>query len=294
MDPNTHGRATVSKPTDPEIPMTKRFFLKTLVGAAIVLASVGAQAQDALARVKQGGVLKVGTETAFAPFDFIKEGDHVGLNVDLFAEIAKELGVKLEWVLLPWEGVLPGLEASKFDIVAGPATITKARMERYRFAPPIAEATVALLKRKGDAAVGKPADVSGKAVGAGKASAQLAQLKSFGDTLPGKVDAREYPGNNEAYADLAAGRIVAVANSLPNISYVAQQRPDTFEVVKPAFGAKTYFGYIGRKDADSVKLMEAVDAAILKMKTDGRLGKLQKKWFGDAFETPDAVTTPNV
>ena len=275
--------------------MSKRQFLKTVLGAVVALGvTFGAQAQDALARVKQAGVIKVGTETAFAPFDFIDAGAHVGLNVDVFDEIAKEMGVKLEWVLLPWEGVLPGLEASKFDMVAGPATITKARMERYRFASPIAEATVALLKRKGDTSVTKPADISGKAVGAGKATAQLAQLKTFTDTLPGKADLREYPGFNEAYADLAAGRIVAVGNSLPNISFVAKQRPDTFEVVKPAFGAKTYFGYIGRKDADSAKLMDAVQAALLKMKADGRLATLQKKWFGDSFETPDTVTTPNI
>jgi polar amino acid transport system substrate-binding protein len=260
--------------------MIKRHVLKTVLGAVVALGlSVGAHAQDALARVKQAGVIKVGTETAFAPFDFIDAGTHAGLNVDVFQEVAKELGVRLEWVPLPWEGVLPGLEASKFDMVAGPATITKARMERYRFSPPVAEATVALLKRKGDASVMKPADISGKAVGAGKASAQLAQLKAFTDTLPGKADIREYPGNNEAYADLAAGRIVAVGNSLPNISYVARQRSDTFEVVKPAFGAKSYFGYIGRKDADSAKLMDAVQAALLKMKADGRLATFQKKWF---------------
>ena len=204
------------------------------------------------------GVMKVGTETEFAPFDYIDAGAHVGLNVDLFDEIGKELGVKIEWVSLPWDGVLPALEAAKFDMVAGPATITKARMEHYRFSPPIAEATVALMKRKGDASVMKPEDIGGKIVGAGKATSQLAQLKAFGDTLPGKVDAREYVGFNEAYADLAAGRIVAVGNSLPNIAFVAKQRPDTFEVVLPTFGAKSYFGFIGRKDADYAGLMDAV------------------------------------
>ena len=273
--------------------MTKRLFLKTLAGAAIVLASVGAHAQDTLTRVKQAGVLKIGTETAFAPFDFIKDGDHVGLNVDLFKDIGKEMGVKIEWIALPWEGVLPGLEAGKFDMVGGPATITKARMERYRFSTPVADASIALLKRKGDKSVMKPADIAGKAVGGGKSSAQLAQLKAFAESL-GKADVREYPGNNEAYADLAAGRISAVGNSIANIAYVAQQRPDTFEVVMPPFGAKSYFGYIGRKDADSAKLMDAVDAAILKMKKDGRLATLQKKWFGQAFETPDTVTDPGV
>ena len=275
--------------------MKKRTFCKVLVGAALALTlSSAAYAADALAKVKAAGVLKVGTETEFAPFDFIDAGAHVGLNVDLFDEIGKELGVKIEWVTLPWDGVLPALEAGKFDVVAGPATITKARMEHYRFTPPIAEATVALLKRKGDGSVTKPEDIGGKIVGAGKATSQLAQLKAFGDTLPGKIDAREYVGFNEAYADLAAGRIVAVGNSLPNIAFVAKQRPDTFEVVLPTFGTKTYFGFMGRKDADYASLDDAVQAAMLKIKADGRMAKIQQKWFGTSFDTPDSVPTPNL
>lgn len=276
--------------------MEKRFFLKALVGAAMLLATAAApaQAQDVLGKVKAAGVLKVGTETAFAPFDFIDAGEHAGLNVDLFVELGKELGVKIEWVELPWDGVLPALEAGKFDMVAGPATITKARMERYRFTPPVAEATVALLKRKGDASVTKPEDMAGKTIGVAKATSQFAQAKEFSEKFSEKPTFREYVSFNEAYADLAAKRVVAVPNSLPNIAFVAKQRPDTFEVVLPPFGKKVYFGYIGRKDADYAPLMDAVDAAILKMKADGRLAKLQEKWFGQSFDTPDAVTDPNV
>jgi polar amino acid transport system substrate-binding protein len=275
--------------------MLKRNFLKIAIVAALAIGVGGAAyADDVLAKVKAAGVLKVGTETEFAPFDYIDGGEHVGLNVDLFAEIGKELGVKIEWVALPWDGVLPGLEAGKFDMVAGPATITKARMEHYRFTPPLAEATVALLKRKGDKSVMKPEDIAGKDVGAGKASAQLKQLQDFGDKLPGGVKMHEYVGNNEAYADLAAGRIVAVGNSLPNIAFVAKQKPDTFEVVLPTFGVKTYFGFIGRKDPDYVGLMDAVDKAMLKIKADGRMAQLQMKWFGTSFDTPDSVLTPNV
>ena len=135
----------------------------------------------------------------------------------------------------------------------------------------------------------KPEDIAGKVVGGGKASAQLDQLKAFTETLPGKADVREYPGNNEAYADLAAGRIVAVGNSLPNIAFVAKQRPDTFEVVQPPFGTKSYFGYPGLKDDDHKSLMDAIEAAMLKIKADGRLATIQEKWFGAKFETPDLV-----
>ena len=275
--------------------MSRKLGLAAIAAAmAILVGSVGARAEDALAKVKKAGELKVGTETAFAPFDFVDGADHKGLNVDLFAEIGKELGVKITWVALPWESVLPGLEAGKFDMVAGPATITKARMERYRFSPPIAEATVALLKRANDSSISKPEDIAGKVTGGGKASAQLDQLKAFVATLPSKGEVREYVSNNEAYADLAAGRIVAVGNSLPNIAYVASQRPDTFAVVQPPFGTKSYFGYIGAKDADHASLMDAIDAAMQKIKADGRLAAIQKKWFGLSFETPDKITEPKV
>lgn len=262
-----------------------------LMAGVSALAPATASA-DVLDNVKKAGVLKVGTETAFAPFDFIDKGEHVGLNVDLFAEIGKELGVKIEWVELPWDGVLPGLESGKFDIVAGPATITKARLERYRFSPPIAEATVALLKKAGDKSVTKPEDIAGKAVGSGKATSQLAQLQKYAATLPTPATVKEYVSFNEAYADLATGRIVAVANSLPNIAFTAQQKKGVFEVVLPTFGEKSYFGFPERKDADYAGLNDAVAGAMAKIKADGRMAKLQEKWFGVVFDTPAKVTNP--
>ncbi|KQT69103.1 MULTISPECIES: transporter substrate-binding domain-containing protein [unclassified Aureimonas] len=274
--------------------MKKRTLLQATLGLALMLSlPQAAHAEDALARVKAAGVLKVGTETAFAPFDFIDEaGEHVGLNVDAFEEIGKELGVKIEWTELPWDGVFPALEAGQFDIVAGPATITKARTERYRFLSPVAEATVAILKGAKDETIQKPEDIAGKVVGAGKATSQLAQVQAFGKTLPQPVETREYPGFNEAYADLATGRIAAVANSLPNIAYVASKQPDTFAVVEPAFGQKSYFGFIGTKKADDQPLLDAVQAALVKIKGDGRMKTLQEKWFGTSFDTPDVAPEP--
>ena len=113
-------------------------FLAALAGAALTLGSTVTAQADALEDVMDAGVLRVGTETAFAPFDYIDAGEHTGLNVDVFAEIGKEMGVDIEWITLDWTGVLPGLEAGRFDVVAGPATITSERMERYRFSSPVA------------------------------------------------------------------------------------------------------------------------------------------------------------
>lgn len=273
--------------------MLKRQLIKAVAAGALLLAtSFSAHAEDVLAKAKAAGVLKVGTETAFAPFDFIDAGEHKGLNVDFFEALGKDLGVKIEWVELPWDSVLPSLEAGKFDVVAGPATITKARIARYRMSAPVAEASVAILKKAGDTSITKPEDIAGKAVGVGKATAQLAQLQEYSATLPEKVNVREYVSFNDAYADLATGRVVAVANSLPNIAFVAKQRNGAFEVVTPAFGKKTYFGFIGTKDDDHKSLLDYIDNEIIAMKKDGRLGKLQEKWFGTTFDTPDSVPEP--
>jgi polar amino acid transport system substrate-binding protein len=270
-------------------------FSKTFSGlcAAIALAIVPLAAHaDQLADVKKAGELVVGTELQFAPFDFTENGKQKGLNSELFEQLGKELGVKVKFLDLPWPSVLPGLEAKKFDVVAGPIIVTKARKERYHFVMPIAEATVALMVSAKDTTINKPEDIAGKTVGGGKGSAQLEELKTFSATLPKQATIREYIDNNQAYAELGTGRIVAVANSLPNISYVAAQHPDKYKVVVPPFGKKSYFAYLGRKDADADSLIAALNDAMLKMHKDGRLAALQKKWLGAEMDVPQADFDP--
>ena len=274
----------------------RRTFKRLSIAAALgllPLAVLPSSAQaDQLADVKKAGELVVGTEMQFAPFDFLERGKQKGLNAELFEALGQELGVKIKFLDLPWPSVLPGLEAKKFDVVAGPIIVTKARKERYHFVSPIAEATVALLAGAKDDSLSKPEDIAGKTVGAGKGSAQLEELKAYAATLPQKVTIREYVDNNQAYADLAAKRIVAVANSLPNISFVAAQKSNLYKVVQPPFGKKSYFAYLGRKDADADSLIAALDMALAKMHDDGRLAALQKKWLGAEMDVPKGDFEP--
>jgi polar amino acid transport system substrate-binding protein len=274
---------------------TRRAMGVAALGAVLAAPALRRAAANNLEKARRAGELVVATELHFAPFDFTDGGRQTGMNTEVFAEIGKDLEVKIRFQDLPWPAVLPGLEAGRYDMVAGPATITRARAERYRFTVPIAEATVALLKRANDASITKPADIAGKQLGGATATAQLAQFQAFVATLPGTTPPiREYQSFSEAYADLAAGRVAAVANSLPNIAYVAQQRKNVFAVVLPPFGAKAYFGYLGRKDADSAPLLDAIDESLKKMRADGRLAALQTRWFGQAFDTPDHVPEPLV
>ena len=265
------------------------------LGAALALiAMTCAPARaDQLADIKAKGKIVAATEMHFAPFDILNDGKYEGICKDLFDEVAKELGVKAEYLDLPWQSVLPGLEAKKFDIVNAPVTITAERAKRYAFTLPMGNATVAMVKKAGDSAITKPEDIAGKAAGSQKGSAQLDQLKAFSAKLPKPVDVREYVNQDEALADLAAGRIQAVVNSMPLMGYAAKQRSETFALVMPPFGDAKYFAWVARKDDDSKTLIEAVNSALVKMHGDGRLTAINQKWLGAAPELPTSMPDVN-
>jgi polar amino acid transport system substrate-binding protein len=276
-----------------KLAFTRRDALKAgLAGVALFGATRAAFADDTLAEIKKRGVLSTATEMQFPPFDISDNGTYKGLNRDLVDAVGKEMGLKVTYLDLPWTSVLPGLEAKKFDLCIAPVTITKERMKHYAFTAPIADATAALMKRADDKSITKPEDIAGKTVGGQKGTSQVAQLKAFAAKLAKPVEVKEYVDNNQASADLAAGRIDATVNSLPNLAYAAQQRSDTFAVVTPPFGQPTYFSWVGRLDDKT--LIDAINEAILKVTADGTMAKIQKTWFGQTMDLPKTAPEPSI
>ena len=267
--------------------------LAVTVGLGI---SSGSASADLLAEIKERGEFVVGTEARFPPFEFVRDGEIVGYSTDIMAHIMTALpGVKLTRLDLPWQGILPGLAAAKFDYVVTSVTVTKERYEKYALSLPVADATMALVKRKGDDSINAPEDIAGHAVGSQAGSAQLQALEAFAEGLPGEgvKEIKTYVDFNEAFADLAAGRISAVCNSLPNLLELVRTRPDVFELVLPTFGPKKYFSWAGRKDADSASLVAFIDEQLAALNKSGVLTELQEKWFGGPMELPsDKLPTP--
>ena len=275
---------------------SRRGLLRLAAGATlggVALSSRAARA-DSLADIRVKGEIVCATSMQFPPFDYRKDGEFAGIDRELIDLVAKELGVKVTVQDLPWTSILPGLDAGKFDLCIAPVTVTIERAKRYAFTVPIAEATAALMRKAGDTSITKPQDLAGKTVGGQKGSAQLAQFKDFAATLSPAPIIREYVDNNQAYADLAAGRLDAAANSLPNIAYAAAQRPDTFAVVLPPFGQATYFSWVGRLGDGDAALVAAVSAALVKLDGDGQMAAIQKKFFGEVNKLPTVLPVPTV
>ncbi|MGB3416578.1 MAG: transporter substrate-binding domain-containing protein [Mesorhizobium sp.] len=271
--------------------MTFSKLLTSALAGVALLALAGPASADQLADIKAAGKIVTSVDMHFTPFGMVVDGKYEGLNKDLFDEVAKELGVEPVYQDIPWPAQLPGMEVKKFDIVTTAAAITPERLERYAFTLPVVYAPVGLIRAAGNEAVRKPEDIKGKVAGAIQGSTQAKKLRAFSDKIGG-VDIREYGTIDEAYADLVAGRLDAVAGTLPILAYLVTKRPESFALLQPAeIGDPDYLAWVGRKDEDSASLMKAIDDAILKMTDDGRMKAIQEKWLGTYVELPREVPT---
>lgn len=262
-----------------------------------VLAAAPAARADLLDHIQESGELTVATEARFPPFEFVENGQIVGYSQDVMDLIMAELpDVELVRLDLPWQGILPGLAAERFDYVVTSVTATKERYDNYHLSLPIADATMAVLKRKGDESITEPEDLAGKTVGTQTGSAQLQATERLAGRLEDAGtpigDIRTYVDFNEAYADLGTGRVDAVVNSLPNLLEAARQRPDVFEVVTPTFGPQTYFVWAGRKDDESASLNAFIDEQLRELNESGELAELQEKWFETTMDLPTELPVP--
>jgi polar amino acid transport system substrate-binding protein len=268
------------------------------VGACFALVSgQRAFAETTLEKIKRTGELTVGTEAAFPPFEFVKDGKIVGYGSDILAEVVKELGVKkLNQLDLPWQGILPGVLAGKFDFVATTVGINAERAKRYAYTVPIADGVPYAMKRKGDK-FAKVEDLNGKVVATQLASstepvarALDAKLKAAGG--PGFKELKLFTAFPESYVALANGEVDAVIQSLPSLAALIKEKPDVFELMAPTpqEGGFTYLAWVTRPDDKDLR--DAISAVIRKMRDDGRLAALQKKWFGFEMKIPDEGYLP--
>lgn len=281
------------------IAMQRNLLFLSLVELGVMLFGPPTRA-DLLQDINKREEIVIATEARYPPFEFLEDGKIAGYSTDLLASVLKGIpGVAARRLDVPFQGILPGLDAQKFDYVVTAITATRERAARYRLSLPIADASLAILKRKDDATIGKAEDLAGKAVGSQVGSAQLQGLQAYGGELKAKSDGKgigevkTYVDFTEAYADLAAGRISAVVNSLPNLLYVAKQRSDVFEVVPGTFGPKKYFVWAGRNDPSSSSLEALVDERLSELNRSGEMAKLQVKWFGFVMPVPaDKLPAP--
>ena len=259
----------------------------TLFTASAISTSVSAD--TTFDKIKKTGQVTVGTEAAFPPFEFVQDGKIVGYGKDILDTIIADLGVELNQLDLPWQGILPGVLAGKFDFVATSVTIKPDRAKEFAFTVPIGEGTTWIMKRKGDTSIMSVDDMAGKVVGTQLASGNEDASKMFeGDMkargLEGFGELKLFTSYPEVTLALANGTLDVAVQNLPNLAVIIQKQPDMFELVGPITDI-SYFGWVTRpEDTD---LRDYLSEQILIMRDNGKIDELQDKWFGFRMEIPN-------
>ena len=266
-----------------------------LVAGVLAFIATGVQAETAFEKIKRTGKVTVGTEAAFPPFEFIEDGKIVGYGKDILTYVIDDMKVELNQLDLPWQGILPGLLANKFDFVATSVSVTDERVKKYAYTVPIAEGTAWLMKRKGDDRLSKVEDAAGMVIGTQLASAGEVAAKAFEESTlkptrnAGYKELKLYTAFPETYIALANGELDGVIQSVPNLAVLIKKQPGMFELVGPV-NDKSYMGWVTRpQDKD---LRDYLSAKILEMRDSGYLYELQDKWFGFRMDIPDRGYLP--
>ncbi|HET7411817.1 MAG TPA: amino acid ABC transporter substrate-binding protein [Pararhizobium sp.] len=248
---------------------------RTLVAAiAIQAVAVVAGHAASLEQIKSSGEFRIGTEGTYPPFTYHNDqGKLVGFDVEIGREIAKRLGVKAKFLEGPWDGLIAGLDAGRYDAVINEVGITKARQQKYDFSEPyIASKAVLIVRSDNDA------------------------IKSF-DDLKGKSSAQTLTSNFGKIAESHGATIVSTNGFDQSIQLVVNHRADAtindslsfldFKKHKPNAPVKvvaslpdaTVSGVIVSKGEP--KLVAAINKALEGMKADGTYLKISKKYFGE-------------
>ncbi|WP_342359553.1 transporter substrate-binding domain-containing protein [Terrarubrum flagellatum] len=276
--------------------MKVRIFLSAFAFAACVL-------QPAFAQEKQWTKVKLATEGAFAPWNFTEpDGKLNGFEIDLHKYLCAKMKVECELIAQSFDGMIPALNAGKFDAIMSGMSATAKREEAIAFSISYGTTGQSFATLKGSPLADLPEQANvyslttneagavkalealkpklqGKIIGVQGSTIAAAFLDKY---LKGVVTVREYKTTEQHDLDLLAGRVDAVIASMAYLTTASKkQGNEAMVIVGPRFQG----GLLGRGSAiglrkSDTELKAKFDEAITSALNDGTIKQLSEKWFG--------------
>jgi lysine/arginine/ornithine transport system substrate-binding protein len=236
--------------------------MKKIFAAAVLAVSAAWLAAPAPASAKAFTEIKFGVDPTYPPFESLSpSGQFVGFDIDLGNAICAELKVKCVFVQQGFDGIIPALEARKFDAILSSMTVTPQRAQQIDFSSEMYNEPTSLIAKKSSGLVPTAASLKGKTVGV-----------------------ESYPGQDQVYADLLSGRLDASLQDSVEADYGFLKTPKgaDYELAgNVTYDPKDVLGsYIAigiRKDEP--KLKAKIDKAIAVILKNGTYKTIEAKYF---------------
>ncbi len=275
-----------------------------LIASTILLGVALCVTPLVMAQSKDWSSIRIATEGAYKPWNFTDaSGKLVGFEIDLAEYLCKRMNAKCEIVSQAFDGMIPAINAGKFDAIMATMNITDKRKEAISFSRPYGQTptTFAVLKSNALAKLpegGKVYSLStdgvaaaenslanlkpllkGKLVGVQTSTAQANFLDKYFKDI---VEIRQYKTAEQYDLDLAAGRLDAVFASISHLKGMVES-PGNSEMMLS--GPRYVGGVLGAGVAVGIRktdteLRDKFDAAVGAAMADGTVKTLSMKWFG--------------
>jgi polar amino acid transport system substrate-binding protein len=247
--------------------------------------------------VLKRGKLVVSTDPNYAPQSFLKpDGTFEGFDIDVATEIAKRLGVSVEFKTPNWDTITAGSWAGRWDVSVGSMTITVPRQKVLDFSPPYyytpaqMSATTASGITTLDGLAGKTVCVGASTTYQDWLEGKL-QSESLGPvaTPPAGVQVKTLPTDQECAQAMTAGQNVGegfLTASTVVDSAIANGTP-IVKVGDPVF-TEQLAASMDKSGPDPTDFTAAVSKIIDDMHADGTLSQMSMKWFKLDLTKPPA------
>jgi len=257
--------------------------MKKILSASVLAVSVLAGAAPLAAQAKPFTQITFGVDATYPPFESLSpSGQFVGFDIDLGRAICAELKVKCVFVSQSFDGIIPALQARKFDAILSSMTVTPERAQQIDFTSEMYNEPTSLISKKGSGLKPDAASLKGKTVGVESGTIQETYAKTYWQ--PAGVNVISYPGQDQVYADLLSGRLDASLQDSVEADYGFLKTPKGagYELAGNAtYDPKDVLGsYIAigvRKNEPQLKAK--LDKAIAAIIKNGTYKKIESRYF---------------
>ncbi len=221
-------------------------------------------------RVQARGVLRIGTDPTYPPFESVVDSRYTGYDIALGQAIAADLGVRVAWVPLALDGQYDALAAGQVDLLLSALPFIYERQQEVHYSQPYFQAGSLLVVRAGEGRIAGPVDLAGRRVAVELGSdADTAARRLQRTIVPDLQLAATYHSSAEALAALAAGQAdAAVADPL---TLAAAPDRAALRALTPPL---TDTPYVAAVKITSPRLAAAVDATISAARASGTLARM--------------------
>jgi polar amino acid transport system substrate-binding protein len=244
------------------------------------------------AAIKSDGKLLIGTDSSYAPNEFLDTDGKtvIGFDVDLYNAVAAKLGLKTEWQSAVFDAIIPGIESGKYEAGVSSFTINDERKQQVNMVSYFNAGTQWGTK-KGNPSGIQPDNACGKKVAVQTSTVQdtdvtkrSAQCKSAAKSA---ITIDRYQRQDQATASVVSGKDDAMLADSPIVAYAVKQTNGQLELLGDIYDSAPY-GAVVKKD--QTDFAQAIAGALSALISDGTYKQILSKWGVDA----GAITNPAV